>query len=78
MTETSLIIDTLTRIDLTAVGSSLARVTCETNQNLLAVARWFFSANSCFCPILRWTRLSLGILYHRLNRHVNAVSDFEL
>ena len=45
---------------LTAVGSGLAQVTCETNQVLLVVVERFFSVIFCFRPTLRLTRFKLS------------------
>ena len=53
-----LIISALNR--LTAVGSSLAPVTCETSKFCLRVVRWFFSGISRFCPTYRLTWLKMS------------------
>ena len=46
--------------NLTAVGSSLARVTCETSQVLLACGQVVFLGISHFYPTLRLTRLKMS------------------
>ena len=38
------------RMLITAVGSSLARITCETSQVCLQVVRWFFLGDLPFLP----------------------------
>ena len=55
-------------LNLTAVGSSLARITCETSRVLLAGGRWFFSGISSFRPtkLLTQVKMSERIFYQKI------------